>query len=329
MKKHFTFKASLAKSEDEPDVYPVAMLVGDETYFLGEDIFIPADEIARAFQSMEGQPVNLDHSHALADEVGFMRNVRMDGKTIRGEMVLNPATAKYAIAKGFIENRFAAGKAPETSVGVYMSVEAEAGKGRSDKRLVARDLAFDHNALVTRGACSPDTGCGIGLSRHAPREDTMTDKKLNTEEPEADAAEDKTMDAPETSADADAQADDAQGAEADASEDAAPECSCGKGEALAAARDEVATLKAMARDLMRPEAEKLGLEVADDECVKTLSARIKDARRVAAKLAAGGETRRAGGPKRHTASAPERKTPTEWDEAERLLKAGGYRPRRV
>lgn len=332
MKKTFTIKAVLAKST-EPDVYPVAMLVGDESYFLGEDIYIPADEIATAAHSMEGQPVNLDHSHALADEVGYMRNVKMDGKTLRGEMVLNPETAKYAIAKGFIENRFKAGKTPETSVGVYMEVHGEAAKDSREKRLTARNLAFDHNALVTRGACSPETGCGVGLCRHAHDEsgnDIMSKKDLNMDEPEADPTAETTADpAPEVDADAAPEADPAQGADADAEVDTKPECSCGKGEALASAREELEAIKTLARDAMRPEAEKLGLEVADDECVKTLAARLKDARAVARNLAAHGgkPPARAGGARRHTASAERKAPPSEWDEAERLLSAGGYKPR--
>jgi hypothetical protein len=31
-------------------------------------------------------------------------------------------------------------------------------------RLTARNLQGDHYAIVTRGACSPEQGCGIGLS---------------------------------------------------------------------------------------------------------------------------------------------------------------------
>ena len=33
-----------------------------------------------------------------------------------------------------------------------------------DERLTARNLHGDHLSLVTRGACSPEDGCGIGLN---------------------------------------------------------------------------------------------------------------------------------------------------------------------
>lgn len=348
--KTVTMKATLAKG-DVADAYPVAMLVGDKSFFLGEDIFFPIDELSIGSPSMEGQPLNLDHSHAVEDEVGFVRGAHMDGATLRGEAVLTPGTAKYATAKAFIENRLAAGKPPEVSVGVYLEIHEEKMKDGST-RLVARNLAFDHLALVSRGACSPEAGCGVGMCRHgkgvleSPGDIKMAnDPKLEAEPQEQAAPEaqptPETQPAPETQAAPDAQPDektpDAQPeAQAEAQPDAAPEkaeepaCSCGAMDSLASAREALAEMTTIARDSLKPRAAELGLDVADDECVKTLKQRIADAEKVHAKLLANvAQHARTGGARRHTASAPPAKTEAQKtdDEAVRLLKAGGYRPR--
>lgn len=157
------------------DEYLVTMLVGDATY---NGLFFPTDEIEKAHKSMEGQPFNLDHTPFVEWEVGFVRQPQMFGSAFKGVVVLNPQTAKYPVAKAHIHNRFAAGKTPEVSVEVFLDVEE-----RPDGVFVARNLAFDSLALVTRGACSPADGCGIGLKRLTPM--TPTPEKPADPTPEA------------------------------------------------------------------------------------------------------------------------------------------------
>lgn len=153
-RKQFTFTAKLAKSE-AADEYLVTMLVGNGTY---NGLFCPTEEVAKAASSWDGQPLNLDHSAAVEDEVGFVKHPQMFDDALKAILVLNGQTAKYAVAKAYIDNRLAAGKVPEVSVGFYCDVEED------DEKAVARNMAGDHLALVTRGACSPENGCGIGLS---------------------------------------------------------------------------------------------------------------------------------------------------------------------
>lgn len=147
----------LAEGDEDRDEYGVAMLVADGTY---NGIFVPAKELKKAAASMEAQPLNIDHSFRVEDEVGFVRNVQFVKGVLRGILVLNPATAKYTAAKAYIKNRQAAGKVPEVSVGFYCDIDEDEELG-----LVAKNIGFDHLALVTRGACSPEDGAGIGLAR--------------------------------------------------------------------------------------------------------------------------------------------------------------------
>lgn len=146
-----------AAKEAEPNEFLVSMLVGDGTY---NGLFCPTDEIAKGAATMAGNPLNLDHSLAVEDEVGFVRTAQMFGKALKGAVVLNPKTAKFAVASAYIENRLAAGKPPEVSVGFWCDAEED-----DEGRLVASNIQFDHLALVSRGACSPADGCGVGLAR--------------------------------------------------------------------------------------------------------------------------------------------------------------------
>lgn len=137
------------------------ILVGDGTY---NGVYFPADEIEKAFISWDKQPININHSSEIEDEVGYITKPRYDmvTKQFKVTPVLNKETAKYDIANGYISNRIKAGKPPEVSVGVWVDKEYEE-MDDGDERLVARNLQGDHLALVCRGACSPEAGCGIGL----------------------------------------------------------------------------------------------------------------------------------------------------------------------
>lgn len=152
--------ASLKADEEIPLEETVA-IVGDGVY---NGVFFPKEEIEKACKSMEGQPFVLDHSDRVEDEIGFVRDVAFKG----GKMVLTPRivpeTAKSRVAMGFIKSRVAAGKVPEVSVRVWLSLEQPEN---DDEPPRAYNLEFDHLSLVTRGACSPQDGCGIGMNHTA------------------------------------------------------------------------------------------------------------------------------------------------------------------
>ena len=134
------------------------ILVGDGTY---NGIFFPADEVQRATLGFDKQPINLDHSDLVENIVGYVTEPLFEGNKISVKPVLDQDTFKYKVAKGYIDSRLRAGMIPEVSIGVWCDKEFEDLNGT--ETLVARNLHADHLAIVTRGACSPQDGCGIGL----------------------------------------------------------------------------------------------------------------------------------------------------------------------
>jgi len=158
---------SKEKPQEFSEFDRATMIVGDGTY---NGIYFPAEELEKAFPTWENQPINLDHSDKIEDEIGFIRQVVYDSvnKKITCKPFLNDTAPKVAVAAGYINGRLAAGTIPEVSIGVWLDrYEEEFG---DDTRLVARNLYGDHLAIVTRGACSPENGCGIGLNKN----DTIT-----------------------------------------------------------------------------------------------------------------------------------------------------------
>jgi len=168
------FKPSI--NREKPKLFSgfdrATMIVGDGTY---NGIYFPAEELEKAYKTWENQPVNLDHSERTEDEVGFIKEVVYDtiNKRITARPFINDLAPKAAIAAGFINGRLAAGTIPEVSIGVWVDREEETDDN-GDVRFTARNLQGDHLALVTRGACSPDDGCGIGMSKKEPMHTSVT-----------------------------------------------------------------------------------------------------------------------------------------------------------
>lgn len=172
MKKQLLFLSAqwvrnIIELKDEIHVKDTVAIVGDGTY---NGIFFPAEEIEKAYKTMERQPFVLDHSDKVEDEIGYVTDVKFkDGKLVLTPIIIED-TAKAEIAKGFIRSRFSANRLPEVSVGVWATLEED-----EDGKKVARNLQFDHLALVTRGACSPSDGCGIGAN-FEKEEDNMNEE---------------------------------------------------------------------------------------------------------------------------------------------------------
>ena len=156
------------------------VIVGDGEYN-GE--FYPAEELEKAYKTMDNQPFNLNHSSLVEDEIGYVKKPMYDPETHKMSVqpVINGRLGKAKIAKDYIENRRMANKYAEVSVGVYVTPvieELEDENGETIKRITCRDLEFDHLALVSRGACSPADGAGIGLSKKQP---ITIDEHMNEE----------------------------------------------------------------------------------------------------------------------------------------------------
>ena len=152
--KFFNCKINLKENEELDET---VALVGNKIF---NGIYFPGEEIAKAYQTIIGKPLNLDHSDKVEDEIGFIKNAKFENNELKVIPVLVKDTAKYDVALGFIKARKMAGATAEVSVGVWMDINQEEVNGEIIK--VGRNLEFDHLAIVTRGACSPLDGCGIG-----------------------------------------------------------------------------------------------------------------------------------------------------------------------
>ena len=145
------------------------ILVGDGTY---NGVYFPKEELEKAYKSWDRQPINLDHSEKVEDIVGYVLKPVYDkvNNKITVKPFINDYMPKARVAYGYINSRLEAGTIPEVSVGVWVDREHELDENGEITRIVARNLQGDHLALVTRGACSPQDGCGIGLQKN----DTIT-----------------------------------------------------------------------------------------------------------------------------------------------------------
>ena len=155
----------LEKDKSELEVDTCTILVGDGYY---NGIYFPKEELGKNFMNWDKVPINLNHSDdKIEDIVGFIENPQFDGHKLTVTPVFSEETVKYDAAMGFIKSRIKASRVPNVSVGVWLDrVVEEMDEGET--RITARNLEPDHLALVVQGACSPESGCGIGLSENNP-----------------------------------------------------------------------------------------------------------------------------------------------------------------
>lgn len=154
------------------------LIVGNGTYN-GE--YFPAEEIEKSYHTLEKQPYINDHSDKIRDEVGWWTDVQYDKETFKmsGVPVLNMDVPEATTAFHYIRNRALAGTVAELSAGVFVTpVEEPLSKDSKETHIVCRDLSFDHGSNVSRGACSPTDGAGIGLTDNG---DEPTDPNIDIE----------------------------------------------------------------------------------------------------------------------------------------------------
>lgn len=146
--------------DTEMSVDRTTMLVGDGTY---NGVYFPADEVEKSILGWNGVPIVYDHSDSVKDAVGDVTEVQYE--KLSKKLTMKPIISGYpesANALMYVKARQKAGVVPEVSVGVWADKDVEEINGK--ETLVARNLHADHLALVSRGACSPEAGCGVGLS---------------------------------------------------------------------------------------------------------------------------------------------------------------------
>lgn len=147
----------------KPGVYVPGIGNGDQ-----KRIYFPLEFLERRHASMDGKKVDLEHSTTIEDEVGFARNPRMEGDKMRADLVLQATRARFIDALAFVEGRIAAKQVPEVSVEIVKFVLRDATP--DEHRLLGAthvlvDGEFDGVAILTKGACSAEAGCGIGLEQ--------------------------------------------------------------------------------------------------------------------------------------------------------------------
>lgn len=152
------------KEDDTATTYDTTMIVGNGTY---NGVYFPEEELRKAAESFQGVPINLDHNDdTIKDVVGYVSDVVYDNGSLRSRTVFDKDTKEYDTAIGYIKSRNRAGDIPNVSIGVWLELEEEQ-LDDNDTRLVARNLEGDHLAVVVHGACNPDDGCGIGMSKYS------------------------------------------------------------------------------------------------------------------------------------------------------------------
>lgn len=169
-------KKTLSKGESFLDTVNntrAVVMVGDNFY---HDIYFPVEELEKSYLSLTNKPVKLNHTDDIEYEIGYSRDPQFHSGKISVQPVIVPETKHAGTALGWIKCRRDAGQAPEVSVEVW--VTHDKGVVNDKEVTVARELEFDGFALVSRGACSPEAGCGIGMTMFAEG----TDIYLNGEE---------------------------------------------------------------------------------------------------------------------------------------------------
>lgn len=164
----------------------------------------PSDEFKKAYKTFDRQPANNNHSDLIEDEVGWWEQVNYSEHRLTGIPIINLNTARGKTTYEYVRNRMLAGKPAELSVAFWCTESKETFEHdgiKYDDQLVVREIEGDHCAYVTRGACSPNDGAGIGLlslkenKNNLDEEENMAEEepkeeKEPEEEPEVEEKED-------------------------------------------------------------------------------------------------------------------------------------------
>ncbi|MCK5018159.1 MAG: hypothetical protein KAS32_13975 [Candidatus Peribacteraceae bacterium] len=159
------------------------MIVGDGIY---NGYWHPDEELKKTFKMFDSQPFNTNHGDDLNSEVGWLERPQRDGLKYSAVPILNLNTPEGENALAHIQNRMYAGKPAELSVGFWCTVTREQVKhGDIDQVMpVCRDIEPDHCAVVTRGACSPSDGAGVGLKQNNKNKNKNEGNNMENKEDE-------------------------------------------------------------------------------------------------------------------------------------------------
>lgn len=178
------------------------------SYTLPDDVIMngglyPHDEIEKSYNSLENTPAPLGHPQLDGEYISayhpaainayhggaFNRNVRREGNRIYLEKWVDTEFAKTN-AKGQELLAAVANKQPiHTSTGVLLSQEKVAANSNLGYNWIARNMRFDHDAILINetGAATPDQGVGmfvnvsdaVPVPEATPEEQGLIKKILN------------------------------------------------------------------------------------------------------------------------------------------------------
>lgn len=141
----------------------------------------PAEEIEKSFGSLEGTPAPLGHPTingsfvSSSDPRGMVRgfvgawneNVRRDGGRVLLDKVIDVDFAKQMEGGKAVLNAIEKGEPIHTSTGLLCNLEACNGNQEDGAQHIARNMTFDHDAILLGedGAATPDQGVGMLVNK--------------------------------------------------------------------------------------------------------------------------------------------------------------------
>jgi len=141
----------------------------------------PAEEIDKSYSSLDGTPAPLGHPTingsfvSSSDPRGMVRgfvgawneNVRRDGGRVLLDKVIDVEFAKQLEGGKNVLNAIDRGEPIHTSTGLLCELEACNGDQPDGAKHVARNMLFDHDAILLgeEGAATPDQGVGMLVNK--------------------------------------------------------------------------------------------------------------------------------------------------------------------
>ena len=143
------------------------------------DILYPADEIAKSFKGLERTPAPLGHPSingkfvSASDPEGinlgwigaWNENVRQEGGRVLLDKVIDVARAQESEGGRRVLNAIEKGEPVHTSNALLC--ELEAANGEVEHKFIARNMVWDHDAILLDedGAATPEQGVGMMVNR--------------------------------------------------------------------------------------------------------------------------------------------------------------------
>lgn len=147
------------------------------------EILYPSDEIEKSYKTLERSPAPLGHPSingqfvSARDPEGLNQgwigawneNLRREKGRVFLDKVIDVATAQQSEGGKRVLNAIEKGEPVHTSTGLLAVMEA--ANGDVDYKFIARDIEFDHDAILLdqAGAATPDQGVGMMVNSKGER----------------------------------------------------------------------------------------------------------------------------------------------------------------